>query len=331
MLITWVSLSSTTAEPLTGQVIEWRMSTDKAMGGIVPKLDVGAVEIAGQWLNDVTSVSAGLFHSLALRSNGVVARWPDQSNPAVDLTAVVAVAISENGFQDANLALKENGTVVSWGKNNYQIDILSQLNNLVSVAAGWNHFLALKEDGEVVSVSAAIQPIIGLSNVVSIAAAPTVYGNDLALTSKGEVFEWRVRGNKQARVVAPIRDAIAIAAGANHGLALRRDGTVFGWGFNGSGGATGVETTQAPYTAKGLVMIGGEILSNAVSVAAGNEYSLALRADGTVVAWGRPHRSRLTGTWPVPDGLTNIVAIAAGNNFSLAITTNRAVAERFKH
>jgi hypothetical protein len=33
----------------------------------------------------------------------------------------------------------------------------------------------------------------------------------------------------------------------------------------------------------------------------------------------------------VPEGLSNVVAVAAGNDFFLAITTNRAVAEKFRH
>jgi alpha-tubulin suppressor-like RCC1 family protein len=54
---------------------------------------------------------------------------------------------------------------------------------------------------------------------------------------------------------------------------------------------------------------------------------MALKTDGTVVAWGENgfHQT------DVPAGLSNVVAIAAGENFGLAITTNRAVAEKFRH
>ena len=52
----------------------------------------------------------------------------------------------------------------------------------------------------------------------------------------------------------------------------------------------------------GIVKINGQLLSNVVSVAAGREFSLALRKDGTVVTWGENY---------VPKGLTNIVGIAA--------------------
>ena len=75
-------------------------------------------------------------------------------------------------------------------------------------------------------------------------------------------------------------------------------------------------------------MISGQILSNVVSVAANANYSMALKNDGTVVAWGRMVNNQYPAN--VPDGLCGVVAIAAGDNFCLAITTNCTVAEKFR-
>src|SRR5208283_673873 len=60
-----------------------------------------------------------------------------------------------------------------------------------------------------------------------------------------------------------------IAAGGSHNLALKNDGTVVGWGYNGYG------QTMVPAG-----------LSNVVIISAGVYHSLALKHDGTVVAWG---------------------------------------------
>jgi len=57
-------------------------------------------------------------------------------------------------------------------------------------------------------------------------------------------------------------------------------------------------------------------LSNVVAIAAGGGQSLALKEDGSLIAWGFPHTSATTN---IPAGLTNIVAIAAGNTGNLAI------------
>jgi alpha-tubulin suppressor-like RCC1 family protein len=69
------------------------------------------------------------------------------------------------------------------------------------------------------------------------------------------------------------------------------NGTVVGWGWNGTGQATGIPTSNSPdgldCFSAGPVRIEGQILSNVVMIAAGRGYSMALKKDGTVVAWGR--------------------------------------------
>src|SRR5260370_40402728 len=78
----------------------------------------------------------------------------------------------------------------------------------------------------------------------------------------GEVFGWGINVSGQATAIPPsspgtvtlfatgyvaimqrpLTDAIAVAAGDAHALALMGDGTVVGWGWNIAGQATGVKT-----------------------------------------------------------------------------------------
>ncbi|MFC4301973.1 S-layer homology domain-containing protein [Cohnella boryungensis] len=62
-------------------------------------------------------------------------------------------------------------------------------------------------------------------------------------------------------------------------------------------------------------------LADVVSIAAGFEHSLALKADGTVVAWGYNVDGRST----VPAGLVDAVSIAAGSEHSLALKADGTV------
>ena len=62
-------------------------------------------------------------------------------------------------------------------------------------------------------------------------------------------------------------------------------------------------------------------LGNVMQIAAGAYHSLALKNDGTVVAWG----SNSNGQTSVPGGLSTVVQIAGGNSHSLALKSNGTV------
>jgi hypothetical protein len=65
-------------------------------------------------------------------------------------------------------------------------------------------------------------------------------------------------------------------------------------------------------------------LTNIVAVAAGLDDALALRADGTVVAWG----ANAYGITNVPSSLSNVVAISSGWLFHMALRSNGTVVTR---
>jgi hypothetical protein len=63
-------------------------------------------------------------------------------------------------------------------------------------------------------------------------------------------------------------------------------------------------------------------LTNAISIAGGQTFSLALRPEGTVAAWG----DNASGQTNVPVDLSNVVAIAAGGYHALALKADGTVA-----
>src|SRR5256885_11449783 len=83
------------------------------------------------------------------------------------------------------------------------------------------------------------------------------------------VIGWGYNGYNQTTIPSGLNNVIALAAGDNHSLALKSDGTVVGWGYNYD------HETDVP---------GG--LNTAVAIAAGQYHSLALKSDGTVIGWG---------------------------------------------
>ena len=79
----------------------------------------------------------------------------------------------------------------------------------------------------------------------------------------------------------------AIAGGYLHTIALKSDGTVWAWGDNGDGqlGDNTSTDRHTPVQVHGEDDIGN--IEDIIAIAAGAWHTVALRADGTVWAWGR--------------------------------------------
>ena len=98
-------------------------------------------------LAPLTSVAAGQYYSMALKSEGTVAAWGNAPVPPSDLADVAAVAA---GYIHC-LALKTDGTVVGWGDDSFgETNVPLGLSNVVAVSAGWGFSLALQSDGTVI-------------------------------------------------------------------------------------------------------------------------------------------------------------------------------------
>ena len=136
------------------------------------------------------------------------------------------------------------------------------------------------------------------------------YDHSLALKSDGTVVGW---GDSIATPPMGLSGVMAISAGVAHSLALKSDGTAVGWGADFYG------ETMPPTGLTGVVAICISYL-----------HSLALKSDGTVVAWGagmtnNPSDGVDFGQSIVPPGLSNVVAIAAGFYHSLALKSDGTV------
>lgn len=128
--------------------------------------------------------------------------------------------------------------------------------------------------------------------------------HELALKNSGNVVAWGLNTLGETSVPVSLTNGIALAAGFQHSLALKTDGTVTAWGGNGFG------QTSVPSG-----------LNNVVAIAAGAYHNLAMKSDGTVVAWGYNN----LGQTNVPASLANVVGIAAGLYHSLALKADGTV------
>lgn len=247
-------------------------------------------------LTNLTSIGAGWEHATAIRDDGTLVQWGDNTagQCSVPLTATSCVAVA-HGIRHS-LALTASGHVVGWGSNREgQLDIPPELSNVVAVAAGGLHSLALRDDGTVVawgdnSRGQARVPA-GLHDVVAVSAGSQ---HSLALRSDRTIVAWGQNLYGQATPPAAATNVIAISAGAFHSVALAEDGRVLAWGDDN------YRQRRVPPD-----------LTNAVSIAAGQFHTVALRANDTLTIWGN--------SVSPPAGLTNVVAVGAGSAWSLAL------------
>ncbi|MDQ5986045.1 MAG: hypothetical protein CSYNP_01763 [Syntrophus sp. SKADARSKE-3] len=86
--------------------------------------------------------------------------------------------------------------------------------------------------------------------------------------------------------------SVAIAAGNAHTLSAMVDGTVWAWGSN-SNGQLGDGTIVDESLPVQVLTGPGTILTGIVAVAAGHQFSMALRNDGTIWTWGSNYSGQL--------------------------------------
>jgi alpha-tubulin suppressor-like RCC1 family protein len=187
-----------------------------------------------------------------------------------------------------------------------------------AVAMGPVHTVAIRTDGTVL-----------------------VWGdNDKGQLGSGTLDAVNVR--REPAVLPGVSGAVAAAAGEKFALVLLADGSVMSWGDNSEGqlglGPAGV--FPRPGQAMPPVPVPSRVpgLTGVRQIAAGLRFALALREDGTVVAWGDGRLGALgdgkgTGSgshyavpFPRPViGLSNVVGIAAGSEFGLALRADGSV------
>ncbi|HEX6186616.1 MAG TPA: S8 family serine peptidase [Pyrinomonadaceae bacterium] len=159
-----------------------------------------------------------------------------------------------------------------------------------------------------------------------------------SLANNGTVWNWGTGSNGQLGdgssgngvaiatpiQVARINDVTAVADGNGFVLALKSDGTVWGWGSNGVGQlGDGTQTDRSiPVQTAGL--------SGVTAIAAGTFYSAALKSDGTVWIWGQ--NVGLGAATPnvriVPTqltGISNVSAISGGGGHLLMLKSDQTV------
>lgn len=343
---------------------------------------VGALPLTHQWqfygtnlpgankevlvVTNALPSSAGLYSVVASNALGVITNSDMElvvmpfimatqpTNQAVYVGANPTLNVSVFG-QSPSYQWSCNGTNITWATNSSMT-----LTNIQLTDAGLYSVSVSNEFGGIVSSNASVEvwPILVTSppqDQVSFRGATTTF-SIAAQAGSPLSYQWKFNG---AVLLEPTTSTLAltntryehagvytvIASTANAvvtNMATLSVVPVAAWG-SGSYGKTNVP----PDLTNVIALAAGQIhslalkndgtvvawrydsirtnvpldLTNAVAISAGDSGSLALRADGTIAAWGYNNRGQTN----IPPDLTNVVAVAAGSYHNIALKSDGTV------
>lgn len=253
-------------------------------------------------LTDVVQIAAGYDHSLAMTGDGAVYAWGDDGEgqlgnglPHTESSLPVRVRDSSGtGFLSgvkslaasayASFAVTNSGGLVAWGYNDegqmgdasitqrdFPVVVKGMggngaLASIRDISPGTYHILAALNDGTALSW--------GYNN----------YGQ----LANGTLSDDRFVPGAVLVGGDPMKDVVAVDGGYYHGLAVRKDGTVWAWGRDSDGqvgnGATTGEQTEAVQVKNS----DGTFVTNVIDVSAGvdsyTSYALARTATAKLKA-----------------------------------------------
>ncbi|MCL1983198.1 MAG: hypothetical protein FWG53_08975 [Clostridiales bacterium] len=300
-----------------GSLWAWGWNGDGQIGngaaGDVVTVDGDCVLSPVKVMDDVTYVAAGFYQSFAIAAESSLWAWgwngygslgdgtmENRASPVKIMDGAAAVA-SGDGH---SLAIKTDGSLWVWGWNSD-----GQLGDGTTTT--------FDDDGNMTEDNNKLAPVKIMDGVVSVAAGSD---HSLAIKNDGSLWAWGWNGdgqlgdgtfssfdddgsiaedNSRATPIKIMDGVVSAAAGSYHSLAIKEDGSLWAFGWNGCGqlGDGTVENKAAPV----------KITGGAAFAAAGYSHSLVAKEDGSLWAWGSDDDGQLG------DGKMSTFDVESGN------------------
>ena len=236
--------------------------------------------------------------------------WGDPSQ--VDSEGGIAFGQTIACGGDSSAAIKEDGTLWTWGYNRYgqlgcgldgsvyyQVENPTQImDNAKFVSLGNMHSAAIRGDGTLwvwglndhgqVGDGSSEQEINAPVKVLDDVAFVSLGGShSSAITKDGSLWTWGLNdrgqlgdGTTEDRgMPVKVMDGVAsVSLGTSHSAAIKQDGSLWMWGCN-SHGRIGDGTTEDHVTPV-------KVMDDVAFVSLGSSYSAAIKSDGSLWVWG---------------------------------------------
>jgi alpha-tubulin suppressor-like RCC1 family protein len=299
--------SHTAAIKTDGTLWTWGYNTNGQLGdNAVISRSTPVTTFAGgtNW----KQVSGGENHTAAIKTDGTLWTWGFNGygqigdNTATNRsTPVTTFAGGTNWKQVAcgnnhTAAIKTDGTLWTWGGNSFgrlgdntavnrstPVTTFAGGTNWKQVSCGGNHTAAIKTDGTL---------WIWGNNASGQLGDNTATNRSTPVTTFAGGTNWK-----------------QVAGGDNHTAAIKTDGTLWTWGFNGYGQIG--DNTATNRTTPVTTFAGG---TNWKQVAGGRRYTAAIKTDGTLWTWGRGTEGQL-GDNTITNRSIPVTTFAGGTNW----------------
>jgi alpha-tubulin suppressor-like RCC1 family protein len=313
----------------SGAVYSWGLNNEGQLGKGDTSVQYSPLSIG--W--NFRSISGGGFHTLAIDHSGRPYAWGDDSNGQLG--------------DDAALLDKPSPTQVS-----------GAFTDVVSVSAGGYHSLMVGSTGLAYTWGDDSSGQLGNgSSITADQATPYYLGYNVWKVMAGAThslifypggYVWAFGDNSEGQCqqnptttkyesplglgwLYPRPNELVGGCASRFVMMTQSNGALMGWGDN-SFGQLGLGSTSN-YQFSTVYPAALWSLDVFISVSAGNAHTLALKADGTVWAWGSDGNGQLgddatlaNKTSPVQvTGVSNVMEVCAGGYHSLALTTSGSV------
>jgi alpha-tubulin suppressor-like RCC1 family protein len=272
-------------------------------------------ESAGGW----TGVSTGDTHVVALKGDGTMWTWGGNAQGQLGLDTWADKSLPEQVNNNTwtamsagdrhTVAISTRGATYSWG-----CDVYSQLANPKQLCPKQNVPVMITLESSWKSVSA------GRCHTLVLKADGTLWSCGIRKMNDDGTPDMTY----MLAEVNTDTDWVAMDAGGCHNVALKADGSLWTWGENGYG-QLGIASTMD----QDLPCQVGSAPEWSKAFSAGENYTVAVKADGTLWAWGLNSAGQLgDGTFldrtgPVlVDGTHTWVMVSAGTCHTLAIRSD---------
>jgi len=247
-------------------------------------------------LGDFRLVSAGSFHTIAIKKDGTLWAWGNNdggqlgngTNTASNIPIQIGTARDWASVAGGNhtIALKTNGTLWARGQNLYgqlgngtnaasnipiQIGTASDWTSVF--AGGYHHTVAIKTDGTLWAWGYNFYGQLGNGTNGNVA--------------NNELGDYDAANSNIPIQIGTANDWASISAGGYHTIALKTNGTLWAWGYNFYGQLGNGMNTDSDIP----IQIG--TASDWASISAGGAHTTALKTNGTLWVWGENNYGQL--------------------------------------